>query len=227
MVVFLCPSISAGEEQIEIERLKSLYPDTALVENRQPRAVIVIPSDGRYGTDVSILQDRIKLLTGVELPVHLDDVSPGEILLARNVIALGNMATNRFIEQLYRQWYVLLDLKYPGEGGYVVRSLHNPYGTGHNVIFIGGSDADGVEEAAGKFAALLKPSNPLRVGWLMEIKLGEGINPPEIGDDIPDWVVSTVGAIAGAKQRGVVLQVIIHQRFLAGILSVLPAYCTI
>ena len=150
MVVFLCPSFSAGEEHIEIQRLKSLYADTVLVENRQARAVIVIPSDGRYGTDVSILQDRIKLLTGVELPVHFDDVSPGEILLTRNVIALGNMATNRFIEQLYRQWYVLLDLKYPGEGGYVVRSLHNPYGTGHNVIFIGGSDEDGVESSGNR-----------------------------------------------------------------------------
>ena len=38
---------------------------------------------------------------------------------------------------------------------------------------------------------------------------------------------STVGAIAGAKQRGVVFQVITHQRSLAGILLVLLAYCTI
>jgi hypothetical protein len=176
------------EADTRITRLKPLHLDTALVEAGQPRAVIVAPPGERYQEAVEIVQTAVRARTGVTLPAMRDPAvtaAPEEMLGTRNVIALGNMATNPFTEEMYRKWYVLLDLRYPGPGGHVVRSLHDPYGTGHNVIWVGGSDDEGVLSAARVFAELLKgeKEDSLAVGWLMKIKLGEGMTPPKLDLD--------------------------------------------
>lgn len=186
----LSPSVALAD-RIEIKALKKLYLTTNLVESGHARAVIVAPRGGRYAAQVSLVRERIRRLTGVSVPVYGDDTVPEALLKEKNVIALGNMSTNRFIARLYCQWQVILDLKYPGNGGYVVRSLHNPYGTGHNVIFLGGSDDAGVVEAAHLFADSLQGNRSLKVGWLMKIRLGKGMTPPVIGAYLQKWNVQS------------------------------------
>ncbi|MBN1669451.1 MAG: PQQ-binding-like beta-propeller repeat protein [Kiritimatiellae bacterium] len=181
--LYAAPAGAAGG----ITVLKDLHIRTSLVGPDGPEAVIVAPPGARYGGAVSAIQAAVRKCTKTELPVQGAARAPELLLRERNVIAVGNMSTNPFIEHMYRQWYVLLDLKYPGPGGYVVRSCHNPYGTGRNVIWVGGSDDEGVLRAAKAFAARLKPARPLEVGWLMEIQLGDGVMPPEIGDAVKGW----------------------------------------
>ena len=79
-----------------------------------------------------------------------DDAPQAAVPLAGNLIALGNRSTNALISALYDGFYTLLDLKYPGSGGHVVRTLHDPFATGHNAILVGGSDPEGVATAARK-----------------------------------------------------------------------------
>ncbi len=172
-----------------IDKLKNLCINTMLVEKGIPHTVIVSPQNSSYKKLSDIIRDKIEILTGITVPVYADNHRPEDILSKYHVIALGNMTTNAFIEKMYRQWYVLLDLKYPGSGGYVIRTAHNPYGTGKNVIFIGGSDESGVFKAVQEFISLLQPGDPLEVGRLMRIKLGRSMAPPAIGDHIPDWTV--------------------------------------
>jgi hypothetical protein len=50
-------------------------------------------------------------------------------------------------ERLYQRYWTLLDLKYPGAGGHVVRTLHNPFGDQLNIVLVGGSDTAGTEAA--------------------------------------------------------------------------------
>ena len=168
-----------------ITRLKELHIDTSLVEAGRARAVIVAPPETLYGDAVALVQEAVRRAAGIELPVLRDKAKtaqPAGVLKTQNVIALGNMATNPFTDWMYQKWYVLLDLKYPGPKGSVVRSCHNPLATGHNVIWLGGSDHAGVLAAARTFAAGLKAQKPgsLKVGWLMHIKLGKGMNPPKL-----------------------------------------------
>jgi len=187
------PVVLAAGAAPGITQLKDLHVTTTLVAAGKPRAVIVSAAGDRYAAAVQKIQAAVRKASGTALPVRRDAPNPEDLLKASNVIALGNMSTNPFIEHMYRQWYVLLDLKYPGKGGYVVRSCHNPYGTGHNVIWIGGSDDAGVAEAARVFAGRLTRGDPLKVGWLMEIALGEGLVPPRIGDDVKDWTENVFG----------------------------------
>jgi len=187
-VLFLLAAGAPAAEQTDgIAQLKDLHIDTVLVARGKPRAVIVAPPGDRYAAAVATVQAAIRRHTGLTLPVNRAARRPEQLLERTNVIALGNMATNPFIEHMYRQWYVLLDLKYPGKGGHVVRSCHNPYGTGHNVIWLGGSDDAGVDQAAKTFAGLLTPGEPLKVGWLMKIRLGEGLTPPRINAEGTGW----------------------------------------
>lgn len=172
-----------------VRELKPLFLDTMIVEGSVPRSVLVTPGDRRYEHLVSKLQERIWSLCGINLAVYTDEQVPHDLLERSNVITIGNMADNAFIEKLYREWRVILDLKYPGPGGYTVRTLHNPYGTGHNVIFVGGSDLTGVERAMEAFLTHLQPVNPLKVGWIMDIQLGAGVTPPSVSPDLFPWNV--------------------------------------
>ncbi|CAB1064760.1 hypothetical protein D1BOALGB6SA_9557 [Olavius sp. associated proteobacterium Delta 1] len=188
---FSLPDAFAAE-RITISTLKDLHLTTPLVEKGEARAVIVSPAAGRYRAEVKYVRERIRKLSGVNLPIYDDTNRPMELLKGQHVIVLGNMATSAFIETLYRQWHVILDLKYPGAGGYVLRSLHNPYGTGRNVIFLGGSDDAGVNEAARVFVGGLKGDTAaLNVGRLMRIRLGKGLTLPVIGAYLQNWDVQS------------------------------------
>lgn len=187
----LCPIGEVLASDIkEIKKLKPLYIETLLMDNGKANSVIVTPAD-RYKNEAALLQRELQKAGGSVIPIVSDKTSPEEILKTTHVIVLGNMATNTFIEKLYRQEYVILDLKYPGTGGYNVRSLHNPYGTGRNVIFLGGSDDAGIKAATDVFIHEIKPGNVVKVGWLMKIKISPSFSLPVINANNPKWDVQS------------------------------------
>jgi len=163
---------------------------TPLVQRARSQAVIVSSSRRpAYDVIAKQIQARIKRLTGVEPDVLDAEKTPTTDVLARtNAVVLGNLVTSRFVETLYWEWYTLLDLWYPGAGGSVVRTLHDPYGTGKNVILLGGSDDAGVAEAARVFCGLLDEAksaagnSDLMVDRLMKIKLGAAHKMPAKGE---------------------------------------------
>ena len=174
--------------------LKDLHLNTELMREGKPNATIVVPRSGIYDAVASRMQVAIEARSGVRVPIATDDAPEGAVPIGGNLIALGNRSTNRTIEALYNRYYTLLDLRYPGAGGAVVRSLHNPFGDGHNVIFVGGSDAVGVGRATDLFIRKLAQAEggdgTLSVGWLMEIRLGRGIELPEDIREFETWEAS-------------------------------------
>ncbi|MBC8443213.1 hypothetical protein H8D79_00655, partial [PVC group bacterium] len=178
-----------------ITSLMELHLDTVLVEDGQARAVIAAGSRPRDAAQAKRIQQKIEQCSGSVLPVRTD-MEPKEALSKTNVIAIGNLATNPFIETLYRRYFTYLDRFYPGKGGHVVRSLHNPYGTQRNVILVGGSDDAGAASAVEVLTKKLTPGKTLKLGWTMDIKLGEGMAPPKPGRPVLSW--SSQGGIGRA-----------------------------
>ena len=180
------PNLDAAE----ITRLKDLNIGTVLAAAGVPKATIIAPSNGRYDEGVKLVQQAVREATGVTLRVVADNakqgavsVAPRDLLSESSVIVLGNMSTSAFVYTLYRQYYTFLDLRYPGRNGYVVRSLHDPYATGNNVLLLGGSDDAGVLKAARRFVDTLEGGDPLTVGWRMDVQLGDDVpKPPEPED---------------------------------------------
>jgi hypothetical protein len=186
----------------QIEKLKDLHLETALVRDGRANVTIIKPASGAYDEQAAAIVAAIGKLTGVEPPVATDDSSAAAVPISGNLIALGNRSTNKTIEELYNRHYTLLDLRYPGTGGYVVRTLHNPFGAGHNVVFVGGSDVAGVAAATEQLIKRLNEPTAKRgqlsIGWIADIKLPQKVEEIEKFKLFPTW-----GASDTYKDRGV------------------------
>ncbi len=178
----------------QYSKLKDLHLGIPLVRGGRPNAAIVAPESGAYRTAAAALQRAIEKRTGAKVPI-LSDRSPQAALpLKGNLIVLGNRSTNKTIGALYDLFYCLVDLKYPGPEGYVLRSVHNPFGNGHSVVIVGGSDAIGVDEGTKALADILSKASSangdLSIGWTMVTRLGKGVKPPTDIREFETWEAS-------------------------------------
>ncbi len=178
----------------QYDKLKDLRVTTDLVKAGQAAVAIVAPASGVYDQPARAIQQAIVELSGISVPIVSDESPQAAVPVQGNLIVLGSRSTNKTINALYDLYYTLLDLKYPGPGGSVVRTLHDPFGDGHNVIFAGGSDTTGVEAAAQvlvqKLRAARAAKGDLSVSRLMEIDLGDGITPPTDVREMATWEAS-------------------------------------
>ncbi len=182
-----------------LKRVKSLHPETILVKQGKPSAVIVRPRHTEYLEIARGIQAQIKSLTGVSLSiVTADRVSEKP---KRNLILLGNLNNNSVVFRLYGYNYTPVDAIYPGKGGYLYHSIHDPWGTGSNALGVFGSDLDGVRAAVDRFLHGLKQGRTLTVGRVFDVKFGaEALRIPGLVKD-PD-LNSEMEAAEEALQRG-------------------------
>ena len=171
----------------QYEALKDLHLATPVVAGGEAQAVIVAPA--RYAATAVRLRQAVKTATGVDLPVVQDLQLP----LPQHAILLGNRSTNPVLGKLYDLYYTLLDLKYPGVGGYALHSLHNPYGDGRNAILVGGSDDPGVALAMAQLVAKVQEvgkKGELTLGHLLDVQLGKGLTVPDEIEKVETWEAS-------------------------------------
>jgi hypothetical protein len=164
---------------------------TAIAKGGQAAAVIVIPEGSALFRQQAKRINKALKKRGITLPVEFDSAYRDLSGLKKNLILLGDRDSNRAIRKLYYLHYTLLDARYPGKGGSELRSLHNPFGDGFNIVFAGGCDETGVSRAVdGLIAELerapLKDGN-LQLGYLQAIHLGEGITPPADARNAISW----------------------------------------
>ncbi len=172
-----------GSVGLNVDVLKDMCLETALVVNGEPQGKIVIGGDGAHERLAGWIVERVEAATGVRLEVVRAGETAAGTLLEGHVVALGNMADNAFVRWLYYQWWAVEDRCYPGRGGYALRTLHNPLGNGKNVVLLGASDEAGLERVVSRFVALVPDRKTLSFGWLMEIRPGSEFDafgcPPE------------------------------------------------
>lgn len=145
-------------------KLKDLHIETKIVSGGSAGAKIVVPVSGVYDRLGVSIAAEIRRLTGVSVPVVADEKFElcRDQRLDENLIVLGNRNTSSVISDLYDLYYCIIDLLYPGEGGSVVRSLHNPFGDGRNIILVGASDDEGMEKASDVFMKALGEAGSMR-----------------------------------------------------------------
>ena len=164
----------APEEEAPQERpimeLRPTHVETPIVLDGKANAAIVCPAAQGFAALANKVVRRIRGLTGAELPVVAANDMPGNIR-RQHLILLGNMADTPTAFELYVQHYIACDVLYPGDRGFVVRTVHDPWGTGHNVVMLGGSDIDGVAVAVDAFLAGMQPGRDMRLPRLMQIQI--------------------------------------------------------
>ena len=156
----------------ELEKPKKLHLETAIVEDGRARALIVAPNDMSYRNLAFFLREKIRDLGGVFLEVLGEDEFREENYKSFNLIVLGNIENNRLIGFLYVHYYAFSDAIFPGEGGYELRTIHDPWGDGRNIILIGATDLDGAKRGVEDFLKILKPGRVLSIGRIIRVESG-------------------------------------------------------
>jgi len=164
----------------DLTKAKPLFLETPLVADG--RAVAAIVTSSKYRDLAGKLQSHIRELTGADVPV-LDDASladaqgrwnsDGIARRGESLIALGNFETNLLLPLLYARFYTAVDAYYPGKDGHALHTIHDPWGNGHNIVVVGGSDDDGVRAAVEALLAELSKrpaSKDLSLPRLMQLK---------------------------------------------------------
>ena len=176
------------------DRLKDLHLETPLVAEGKPVAAIIVRQSKVELTAAQTIRDAIANRTGVALPIISDEAPEARLPLKQAAILLGNRSTNRTISELYERFYTLLDLKYPGPAGHVVRTVHNPLGDGVNCVLVGASDAEGLAKATTAFSnrisSVSASQGSLTLGHVAEIQLSHAYEIPKKPGDIKIWEAS-------------------------------------
>ena len=159
MIVFAL-ACAAQASAAEITELKALHTRTELVVGGEVRCLIVVPDDAELRAQAEALASALP--AAPEIILDTDLVSPLweldlEAIAGRNLIALGNINTNRLLAMLYGETYVIADSIFPGPDGYIIRTVHDPWAAGINVLVLAGSDAAGVARAVATFGEKYLP----------------------------------------------------------------------
>lgn len=137
-----------------IPEVKRLYLDSPIAAEGLPKAVIVVPDNEEYEDEVVQLLSELQSKYGVSLPikrVSWDDIEQNLGEENRTVILVGNVLDNPGMQELYAFSYTSVDHLFPGENGYELRTVHDPWGRGTNAIIIGGSSKCGIQKASDAF----------------------------------------------------------------------------
>jgi hypothetical protein len=159
----------------EVKLQKSLKFDRNLLRKRptglilnKAVASLVVPADG----SLDYLAQQIREATKIDFPIikKRPRICEGNIY-----IALGNRNNNPLISYLYDCYYCIIDLRYPGKGGHVLRTLFNPAGDNINYILLGGSDEEGVQTAVDHLIKRIKnktaENKKIKLPFIWDVKL--------------------------------------------------------
>ncbi len=130
-----------------------------------------IVSSGGGDAQAAAIHDALTA-KGVDAPI----VPSGDVDLdseTRDVIVLGNLATSKVVEQLYIGSYTYEDLYYPGGGGYVLRPLVDPLGSGGNILVVGASDDAGLQAGVEALLPLIAQADGV-LEMPLVVQTGEG-----------------------------------------------------
>lgn len=156
--------------------VRPLFLNTRLVVGGNANAVIVAPDNPVLLKSARELQRALKSKSGATLKIVNDRQWMDSDYTSKNAVCIGNMLENKLSERLYCLWYTREDSWYPGKGGWVVRTVHDPWGTGKNVIVLSGSDDKGTRRAVTRLESLLKTGPDLSIQHTLEVELSPDVS---------------------------------------------------
>lgn len=130
---------------------KRLVLETPLVRGGVAEMRLVVPSAAPWAGLGQGLAAALKERLGVAVPVQSADAVTQADLAAGTAILLGHIGNNRAMLYPYSHSLCFSDGLYPGAGGFELRTVHDPWGNGRNLVVLGASDLAGQEGAIAAF----------------------------------------------------------------------------
>ena len=139
---------------------------TDLVRDGHTCAVLLVPDAPAYAALADAVGRKLDTALGVALPrVPEAQFTPD----GRTLILYGNVFTGPLVRRLYANHLVCADGAFPGTG-YELRTVPNALDFGANVVFLGGSTADGVLAAADALVKGLAPADAVTLPHRVECR---------------------------------------------------------
>ena len=161
-------------DEVLLDRVRPLAIETTLVADATARARIVAPSREPWLGAALRVQAAVQAVTGVELPL-VDSAQFGSDEWAKgNIIAVGNLLACPVYARLYHNFFACADAGYTGTAGFELRSVHEPFGPGGNVIALGAQGQEGLGRGVERLAEhVRKHGQPgqLALPRLLELQL--------------------------------------------------------
>ena len=168
-------NVRTGRSQLrsfnDVTEAKPLYPDTMLVEGGEPRAIIVAPEGDDWRALAGEVAAMIEEAAGATLPIVGPEQAGDAVLAETNAIVLGSIVNNRALLYPYSHQLTFADGAYPGAGGYEVRTVNDPWGSGRNLIAIGASDLEGARAGVEALRPHIVAGETLAVPQVLEVML--------------------------------------------------------
>lgn len=139
-----------------ITQPKTLYLDTELARVGTPRAVIYHPDSQSYEAAARELADLLETHCGARLTLKVDDARQLWQQEQLNILALGNFGNSRLLRWLRARSFVATQSRSGAPSLSIkrrLRTVHDPWAEGRNVVMLGGIDVEHVRE---NFAVLLE-----------------------------------------------------------------------
>jgi len=192
---------------------RDVFVNTSLIERDAADCLIVHPAnDPQMRQLAATLARQLNDLTGVVFPIKPDaDILERRFVVDQHhrqthLILLGNVNNNQAMFYLYGNHWTRVDCKWPGADGFVVQTIGNPYGTGKNVVVLGGSDIRGTRQAVDYFVGQAREAyaaDQLVLPLIWKIVVDGSDRPPDSvtnGDDCMKFQ-SLVGAFLGSGSQ--------------------------
>lgn len=139
----------------DLKEPKKLMRTIPIVENNNS-ATILYPDSKAGKSAASQIAKAVQQKTGTKLKMRPGTVADREF--KENVILLGNVFNNPAMFLLYTREFTPVDAICPGDGGYLLQTVADPFGNGHGAIVIGASDDAGLKLAADAFVQKVNKS---------------------------------------------------------------------
>lgn len=88
-------------------------------------------------------------------------------------IVLGTLDNNEQLARMYGLRMSYADAIYPGDGGYQLQTVIDPFGLGGNTVVVGSSDLTGAGLGADRLLEIVGAQNDSVIPWLFEAKLSD------------------------------------------------------
>ncbi len=178
----VCGVIPAAEVP-EMPPLKTFYTEVPIAHGGAPNCLIAVPAGEEYAQLGRQIAAAVKQASGADLAVQDASTMSPETLQNSNAILLGYFANNPLVEWLYDEYFLCLDAKWPGPGGYTIRTIHDPLGKGTSFIYLGGCDVESVTKAVADFIASLPEKGDISYPHTVKVVLPDGSLPYQANPD--------------------------------------------
>ncbi|TWU23289.1 Lambda-carrageenase precursor [Novipirellula galeiformis] len=148
---------------LQISNLHTLPPVLGLDDVTEPKkllrtipvvhsndfATVLYPDSAVGKSAATQIVKAVREKTGVSLKMRPGTTADREF--TENVILLGNVFDNPAMLLLYSRQFTPVDSVCPGPTGYLLQTVHDPFGNGHGAIVVGASDDAGLKLATDAF----------------------------------------------------------------------------